>query len=321
MIVGSDEECGMSCVKHYYTVEKEAPMTFSPDGAYPVVNIEKGKMDGKFSAKFTADKTLPRIVSINAGTKSNVVPPKATMLVEGLSAEAVKAVAAEVTKATGVDFEVNGSDKLEITAMGANAHASTPDNGKNAITALLQLVTKLDFAKSKQIELLHNLYELMPHGDTKGEAIGIAKSDEKSGALTLAFSIFNADEEGFEGVFDLRAPVSAEPKFLLDTCKERFAKAGITFHTDSMIAPHEVPEDSDFVKTLLKCYEEYTGLEGYCIALGGLTYVHDLKNGVAFGAVFPGTDTRMHGADEFAVVGELVASAKIFAQAIVELCS
>lgn len=321
MIIGSDEECGMSCVKYYYTVEKEAPMTFSPDGAYPVVNIEKGKMDGKFSAKFDADKNLPRIISINAGTKSNVVPPKAVMLVEGLSAEAVKAVAAEVSKATGVDFEVKGSDKLEITALGANAHASTPDNGKNAITALLQLVTKLDFAKSKQIELLHNLYELMPHGDTKGEAIGIAKSDEKSGALTLAFSIFNADEEGFEGVFDLRAPVSAEPKFLLDTCKERFAKAAITFHTDSMIAPHEVPEDSDFVKTLLKCYEEYTGLDGYCIALGGLTYVHDLKNGVAFGAVFPGTDTRMHGADEFAVVDELVASAKIFAQAIVELCS
>jgi succinyl-diaminopimelate desuccinylase len=35
----------------------------------------------------------------------------------------------------------------------------------------------------------------------------------------------------------------------------------------------------------------------------------------------PGTDTHMHGADEFAVIDELVASAKIFAQAIVELCS
>ena len=33
------------------------------------------------------------------------------------------------------------------------------------------------------------------------------------------------------------------------------------------------------------------------------------------------TDTRIHGADEFAVVDELLVSAKIFAQAIVELCS
>ena len=34
----------------------------------------------------------------------------------------------------------------------------------------------------------------------------------------------------------------------------------------------------------------------------------------------PETDNRMHGADEFAVIDELMISAKIFAQAIVELC-
>ena len=55
--------------------------------------------------------------------------------------------------------------------------------------------------------------------------------------------------------------------------------------------------------------------------MGGGTYVHNLKNGVAFGAALPETDNRMHGADEFAVLGELVMSAKIFAQVIVDLCS
>ena len=53
---------------------------------------------------------------------------------------------------------------------------------------------------------------------------------------------------------------------------------------------------------------------------GGGTYVHDLKNGVAFGASMPGVDNRMHGADEFAYVSDLVASAKIFAQVIADLC-
>lgn len=41
---------------------------------------------------------------------------------------------------------------------------------------------------------------------------------------------------------------------------------------------------------------------------------------MAFGAVMPGTDTRMHGADEFAVISELVVTAKIIAQCIVDLC-
>ena len=54
--------------------------------------------------------------------------------------------------------------------------------------------------------------------------------------------------------------------------------------------------------------------------MGGGTYVHDLKNGVAFGAAMPETDNKMHGPDEFAVLDELLVSAKIFAQAIVDLC-
>ena len=57
------------------------------------------------------------------------------------------------------------------------------------------------------------------------------------------------------------------------------------------------------------------------MAIGGATYVHKLKNGVAFGCTMPGTNNRMHGADEFAVVEELVTSAKIFAQVIIDLCS
>ena len=66
--------------------------------------------------------------------------------------------------------------------------------------------------------------------------------------------------------------------------------------------------------------ERYTGRKGGCQAMGGGTYVHSLKNGVAFGASMPGTDNRMHGADEFAVVEELLVSAAMFAQIIVELC-
>ena len=36
-ILGTDEECGSSDIRHYYETEKEAPMTFSPDGQYPTI--------------------------------------------------------------------------------------------------------------------------------------------------------------------------------------------------------------------------------------------------------------------------------------------
>ena len=91
---------------------------------------------------------------------------------------------------------------------------------------------------------------------------------------------------------------------------------GISFNTEEMKPPHHVPADSDFVKTLLSAYEKYSGRKGECIAIGGGTYVHNLKNGVAFGAALPETENHMHGPDEFAVVDELTMSAKIFAQVI-----
>ena len=40
-----------------------------------------------------------------------------------------------------------------------------------------------------------------------------------------------------------------------------------------------------------------------------------------FGCALPGTDNRMHGADEFAVIEELMVSAKMFTQIILELCA
>ena len=322
LILGTDEECGSSDIAHYYKTEKEAPMTFSPDGAFPVVNIEKGRLPGHFTANWEASEALPRLVRLNAGVKTNVVPGKAFAVIAGLSTEELEKAAKEITEQTGVTFVFETVEEgVSVTAVGVGAHASLPQDGNNALTALLTYVTALPLAACAQTEMLKNLCELIPHGDTAGAALGIAMSDELSGALTLAFSILNVDESSLEGQFDTRAPLCATKENCLDVAKAAMQAKGITFLTDHMTPLHHVDENSPFIQTLNKAYEEYTGLEGGCVALGGGTYVHDLENGVAFGASFPGTDNRMHGADEFAVIDELLASAKIFAQVIVDLCS
>src|SRR5699024_11881884 len=86
--------------------------------------------------------------------------------------------------------------------------------------------------------------------------------------------------------------------------------------------PHYVPADSPFIQTLLSAYEKYTGQKGKPLAIGGGIYTHHLKNGVAFGCKFSGSeDNHMHGNDEFVTIDELVLSAQIFAQVIVDLCA
>lgn len=321
LILGCDEECGSSDIAQYYKEEKEAPMTFSPDADFPLTNVEKGRLPGEFHADFEPSELLPRLVSLDAGIKVNVVPGKAHAVVEGLDLSVMKETAEKVTEETGIDFELEADGVIvKILAVGEGAHAAHPSTGRNALTGLLTYLTRLPLAACPQMKLLADLLALMPHGDTSGKAMGIAMSDEISGDLTLAFSMLKVTDRCLEGVFDSRCPVCATEDNVLKAVKEKMAACGITLTNDSMTAPHHVDENSRFVKTLLQVYEEYTGLEGRCQSTGGGTYVHDLKNGVAFGAAMPGTDTRMHGADERAVLGDLVVSAKIFAQAIVELC-
>lgn len=322
LILGTDEECGSSDIQHYYAVEKEAPMTFSPDGHYPVVTVEKGRLPGKFSAAFAPSDALPRLVELKGGTKTNVVPGKANATVEGLEPEVLEAAARSVTERTGVEFQLVCDGALcAITAVGKGAHASTPQEGNNAITALLELLLALPLAACPQLDALRNVVALMPHGDVNGTHLGVDMQDEVSGRLTLAFSMLTVTADSLTGEFDSRVPVCGNEENVLKAVKTKMAEYGVTLHNDTMTPPHMVDNDSVFVKTLLRVYERYTGKEGRCLAIGGGTYVHSLKNGVAFGAAMPGTDNKMHGADEFAMIDELLVSAKMFAQVIVDLCS
>jgi len=321
LILGTDEECGSSDIAHYYKIEKEAPMTFSPDAEFPVINVEKGRLEGHFTGGFPRAAGTARLVSLNAGLKVNVVPAKAFAVTEGVALDVAKRIAEDVEKETGIRFVFSQEDaRIRITAEGANAHAAHPEGGNNALTGLLTLVVRLPLEECGQIACLKGLLGLIPHGDLYGEGLGIAMEDEISGKLTLAFSMLNVTDTGLEGYFDSRCPICSTEENVLQVVKGKMGGIGLTLHNGSMKPPHHVDGDGVFVQALLKVYEEYTGRKGGCLYTGGGTYVHDLKNGVAFGAAMPGTDNHMHGADEFAVVGELVMSAKIFAQVIVELC-
>ena len=101
----------------------------------------------------------------------------------------------------------------------------------------------------------------------------------------------------------------------------RLTEAGFTPDPrSSMRPPHCVPEDSEFVQTLLSCYEEVTGRKEKPLAIGGGTYVHHIENGVAFGCGDLAVDNRMHGPDEFMDIEQMKKSAVIFALAILKLC-
>ena len=225
----------------------------------------------------------------------------------------------EVSELCGVECTQTGVD--EITIVGVSAHASTPEGGKNAGLAAMILATKLPLAACAQIDAIKAMLEIFPWAETDGAHLGIKMEDAESHALTCTPDLYHVDPCYVEVKFDSRTPVMATKENCQDAAEKTAHAHGFDFETPGMIPPHRVAADSEFVQKLLRAYEQVTGLKGEAMAIGGGTYVHDIKNGVAFGAVLPGIDTHMHGADEFFDLENIVLATKVYAEAIIELCS
>lgn len=333
LILGADEECGSSDLRYYYGIEEEGPYSFTPDADFPVINIEKGRLEGSFHAGFADGVKLPAILDVKSGTKANVVPQRARFVAAGLEKSVIEEAAAPLAQELGVTFTVAEASEQEaslcpagtpvyaVETRGQAAHASTPQEGKNALTASLRLIARLPLAASEGQRALAALDRLFPYEDTCGKSLGVYREEEQSGAVTLSFSVFAYTPEKMAGTFDARLPIGCTEENTKAPIAQKLAECGITLDDVPMVKPHCVPGDSPFVKTLLGSYERYTGIKGEPLSTGGGTYVHNLERGVAYGCASPDVDNRMHGDDEFMVIDTLVMSAKIFADAMIKICN
>lgn len=319
LILGADEECGSGDLAHYYALEEEAPATFTPDADFPVINLEKGRLEKEFGVSFETMPQEPCICSVSGGDQPNVVPGNAQAVVSGVTCEEIQSIIGQDT--SGVQFTAEPvREGVRIRARGLAAHASTPELGKNTVCALLELLLRLPLADGPQTEALKAVARMFPYKDTAGAALHVAMEDEISGALTMNLGILRYDEENLKGMFDSRIPICGNDGNVTKVIREEMEKHGFWMEQGAMTAPHHVPADSPLVKTLLESYERYTGRKGETRSLGGGTYVHNLKRGVAFGCMMDDVDNHMHGDDEFMMIDVLLISAKIFADAICRLC-
>lgn len=322
LVMGTDEESGSSDIRYYYSKEPYAPQSFTPDANFPLINVEKGHLMCRFEGHWEKETVSPRATGLTGGVRGNVVPPEATVTIVGLKAADAAGLCPAIEARSGAKFTcTDTADGVSIHCVGKNAHAAFPEEGINAICALLELVAALPLADCASTKALKALHELFPFGDTRGNALGIAMADEVSGELTVNLGLMTMEETGFHASIDSRSPVCATEENCAQVAKANLEAHGIEVPVAGMMPSHIVESDSPLVKTLLGCYEAVTGERGAKpLITGGGTYVHNIPGGVAFGCEFPGFDYKMHSANELVPVDHLVKSAKIFALAIAELC-
>ena len=317
LIVGTDEECGSSDLAYYRAKEALPPYVFTPDATYPVINLEKGRMSGRFVRKIVGggEKT---IVSVKGGVAFNAVPEKATAVIKGFSKAEINEAKKCLPDYVTMDVQT-ANDFTTLIVNGKAAHASTPEAGKNSITALLRVLGALKTTDGTAA-VFASMSKIFVYGEFDGAALGINAKDEKSGDLTFVFSMIDYENGDFSSAFDIRFPICESVASVCSKLEEAIAVCDLSICDFKGVEPHYVDENSDFIQTLLRVYTEFTGNEGRCLAIGGGTYVHGIEGGVAFGAEVIGEDNHVHGADEYVSLNQFILNAKIFAEAILRIC-
>ncbi len=310
MILGCDEESGWEDMDYYGKHEKIPDTGFSPDAAFPLINTEKGMLELWVQAP--AAKTGLKILEMKTGNRKNVIPGESKALVEG-GEEIIRATEAFAAK-TGWPYTAEKAEGgVLLTAEGIPGHSAYPEGRRNAIGMMLLLLKEL--GAEGPVRTLAEAVGI----ESDGKSLGCACRDEVSKGLTCNMGILLLEDGKWFGTLDMRCPVTADQDRLAEAAAKHLPGLDVT--VDEKKAPHHVPADSELVTCLLAAYDEETGGQGEPISTGGGTYAKVLKNGVAFGALFPDEDDLAHQADEYAQIDRLILASKIYANALLRLAA
>lgn len=292
LIMGSDEEVGSTDLQYYKSVKETPDFSFTPDADFPVCIGEKGIM----SIKIDLGEVDPSITDICAGTVTNAVPGEAYAVVNG----------------------------EKYTAIGATAHASTPDKGLNAIALLVDMLEEKGLIKDSDKKKL----DFLRRGalDTKGNVLGIAFEDEYFGGLTCTESVMKLEDGRIHQYYNIRYPMSKSFEELDSIAKATVEAHGFTVISSQGDKGYFNSPDSAEIKALTDACETTLGYTCKPYTMGGGTYARHMEGAVAFGGRIEEFNGKLgagkgccHDRDEYYAIGEAEKSVEIFIRALTNL--
>ncbi|MCQ2437678.1 MAG: dipeptidase PepV [Clostridia bacterium] len=323
LILGCDEETGMTDLKYYAEKVDMPDFGFSPDADFPVINIEKGGLGLELRGYVPETDENPEVslCSLFAGIRCNVVPGIATAVVTTEDEAAFRKAVAEVAAKNDWKLTVEAVDgALKLIAEGISSHASLPHLGVNAAGILLKALHELKVGNTVEREHIAALATVLGC-EYDGASLGIKQEDELSGPLTCNLGIlrYDSDARMMTAQLDIRYPNCANEKDMCGAAAMAISGTSLSIARLSGHTPHHVPADHKIVRGLLKVYGDVTGLPAYAFAIGGGTYSRMMPNTVAFGINFPGDIDTCHMPDEYIDLNKMMTAVKVFAHAIAAL--
>ncbi|MEG0754148.1 MAG: Sapep family Mn(2+)-dependent dipeptidase, partial [Angelakisella sp.] len=318
LFMGCCEETGMTDIVRYVEEQPMPDFSIIPDTNFPVCHGEKGILE----VDACAGDTFTQITSFSGGLASNMVPDTAVARLP-YQKTILKCLLELSDEVTAVIVAQEG-DEIVVTARGISSHAAHPEGSVNAIGRLASFLAGAQCLNDGD----RNIFEFVADtlSDHTGERLGIAHSDEPSGALTCICGLAKTEGGKLSLNFNIRYPVTDKGERCVDIMKTYFAASAWTvtgFH-DSM--PAYLPKDDPKVQALCNIYADVTGKDSTPYVMGGGTYARKLKNAIGFGMENPGEPTPfapghggVHQPDEAIRIQDLLDAIKIYVISMLEI--
>lgn len=312
LIIGNDEETAWRCVRHYFSVYPEAPVSgFIPDADFPLIYAEKG-----ISRIFIEGELKESdIIEVQGGFRDNMVPDYASAILAnnkdymGLFHQFLS------TKNYVGTAKIEEDGNVYLKVVGKSAHGSTPQFGENAIDRLFEF-----FIQQKISHPLVKLVENLLIHDNYGKKLGVAYKDEEMGDLTNNFGVLSTENGKYRIQLNLRYPNGVN----FDQVVNKISEAVKPYHATVIMDKHQAllykDPNSELVQKLMSVYVKHTGdTKAKPINIGGGTFARAMPNCVAFGPHFLEKPTFIHQKNEFIDIDDLLLATIIYTEALYEL--
>lgn len=280
MILGTQEEVEWVDMDRYV---KEYPLPdygFTPDGEFPLCNIEKGIID--CDMVFRLKKGHPEngwyLTRIEAGLMDNAIPDTASATVENFVSE--KAI-----------------EKNIITATGKAVHSCRPEKGDNALFRLADKLEIMGLCRNQLLDvtiMLRNKFS-----DVFGLGLGLySESETYKGEFvhrnTFSVTLTRTKGNLLSAHVNVRFAYGAEADEILGVLEELAAEYDGSIEKISQLPAVFVSSERPFIKEFGDAYEEASGRKHKCVLAYGGSYAKAMPDIVSWGPIFPGDEDTCH---------------------------
>lgn len=286
LIAGTSEEVVWTDIASFKCEFPQPDFGFSPDGQFPIYNIEMGYADLQLNFMRDGNRGIRMLQS---GENPNTIPSKAMIELK---------------------------DGRSIISHGISSHSSMPEEGDNAI---IKLCADLKSEAGVDFDFV-NFVNRFCHNDGSQLDLridnGIDTLDgEFIGLTTVSPTMLQLEEESVRLTVNIRHKYGTSREQVMDAFLKHAGEFGFTLSTFDYLEPMRVSSKLPFLTVMREVSEEF-GLEGkFCLARG-TSYAKSMDNFVSWGPVFPGDPETAHIEDERISVSTVLLATKLYARFI-----